>query len=203
MAAGHAIAVGGMGEVLHAFASGSLPRVLYAPNLFALPARLRQAHATIRRECEQLGAEHWIRWPSEVDLERGAVRVVPLFLKYRPELLPPVAAVEEPARRVCARTWALLQPIAVTLVLSRMEPGTRIRPHRDLDGPHHLRCHLGVSVAPGAWMRIGDSRFEWANGECVVFDPRLEHEVGNDSPVARTILIVDFVPSAAETAALS
>jgi aspartyl/asparaginyl beta-hydroxylase (cupin superfamily) len=175
---------------------------LYDPDLFALPARLRAAHATIRRECDALAADQWIRWPNEVDVERGIVRVVPLFLRYRPELLPPVDAVEVPARRTCASTWALLQPVAVTAVLSRMQPGCRLRPHRDLDGPDHLRCHLGVSVAPGAWMRIGDVRFEWTNGDCVVFDPRLEHEVENGSPVPRTILIVDFVPSQAEIAAL-
>ena len=178
------------------------PRVLYDPDLFQLPARLRAAHATIQRECAALAAHQWIRWPNEVDVVRGSVNVVPLFLQYRPALLPPVAEVEEPARRVCAATWALLQPIAVTLVLSRMAPGSHIQTHRDLDGPRHLRCHLGVSVAQGAWMRIGATRFAWANGECVVFDPRQEHEVTNDSVAPRTILIVDFLPSAAEAAAV-
>lgn len=177
--------------------------MLYDPDLFSLPARLRSAHATIQRECDALAPWQWIRWPNEVDVERGTVRVVPLFLKYRPEQLPPIAVVEEPARCVCAATWALLQPVAVTAVLSRMQPGCRLRPHRDLDGPDHLRCHLGVSVAPGAWMRIGDATFEWANGACVVFDPRLVHEVANDSPEPRTILIVDFLPSAAEIATLA
>ncbi|MBL8753763.1 MAG: aspartyl/asparaginyl beta-hydroxylase domain-containing protein [Planctomycetes bacterium] len=176
--------------------------MLYDPDLFSVPAQLRAAHAAIRRECESLAPDQWIRWPSEVDVERGIVRVVPLYLKYRPGLLPPFADVELPARRTCPTTWALLQPIAVTAVLSRMQPGCRLRPHRDLDGPDHLRCHLGVSVAPGAWMRIGAARFEWTNGDCVVFDPRLEHEVVNDSPSPRTILIVDFVPSPAETSAL-
>ena len=175
--------------------------MLIDPDLFALPAKLRRAFPTIRREIEALPSDAWRRWPNESDVY-GEVRVVPLFLAYRPPLLPPIEYVELPARAVCAATWSLLQADAVTLVASRMAPGCRIQPHRDLDGPDHLRCHLGVQTAPGAWMRIGDVRFEWRDGECVVFDPRLEHEVVNESDRARTILIVDFLPNAAERAAM-
>ena len=176
--------------------------VLIHPELFSLPAKLRRTYPVIRREIESLPASAWLRWPNEADVE-GTVRVVPLFLAYRPPLLPPIERVEQPARDVCAVTWSLLQDAVVTLVASRMEPGCRVRPHRDLDGPHHVRCHLGVHTAPGAWMRIGDTRFQWREGECVVFDPRLEHEVVNESDRPRTILIVDFVPNGTERAAMA
>ncbi|MCA8975867.1 MAG: aspartyl/asparaginyl beta-hydroxylase domain-containing protein [Planctomycetes bacterium] len=175
--------------------------MLYDPDVFALPAMLRAAFPLIRQEVDALPTEAFVRWPNEADVE-GTVRVVPLHLKYRPELLPPFASLEAPARRVCARTWELLGDVVVSLVVSRMEPGCRVLPHRDLDGPDHLRCHLGLHASPGAWMRVGERRFEWREGDCVVFDPRREHEVANDSQRVRTILIVDFVPSAAETAAL-
>lgn len=175
--------------------------VLYDPNLFALPARLRAAFPHIRREVDALPVDAFVHWPNEADVQ-GTVRVVPLHLTYRPALLPPFAALEAPARRICARTWELLGDRAVSLVVSRMEPCCRILPHRDLDGPDFLRCHLGLQVPQGAWMRVGTQRFAWREGECVVFDPRLEHEVANDSDGVRTILIVDFLPSAAEIAAL-
>jgi hypothetical protein len=175
--------------------------VLFDPELFALPRRLRQAFPRIRAEIDALPAAAWRHWPNQTDVY-GEVRVAPLFLAWRPDLLPPIEQVELPIRAVCAGTWELLRHDAVTLVASRMEPGCRIRPHRDLDGPHHLRCHLGLRTAPGAWMRSGVERFEWREGECVVFDPRQEHEVANDSAVVRTILIVDFVPDAGERTAM-
>lgn len=161
---------------------------------FAISHRLRAAHATIRDEITALPDDLWIRWPNECDVS-GDVRVVPLFLRYRPPTLP---AVEDRARALCARTWQLLGRDAVSLVISRMEPGCHVRPHRDLDGPGHLRCHLGVAVPRGAWMAVDGTRTRWRDGECLVFDPRRVHEVRNDGAVSRTILIVDFVPTPAE-----
>lgn len=164
---------------------------------FPICDRLRAAHATIREEVDQAPDDLWVTWPNQVDVS-GNVRLIPLFLRYRPPTLP---AVEERAREACPRTWELLRNDTQTIVISRMQPDCHVRPHRDLDGPDHLRCHLGLTVREGAWMRVDGQLQHWRDGECIVFDPRRTHEVKNESDVPRTILIVDFLPTAAQLAA--
>ena len=163
---------------------------------FPICQRLGAAHAEVAEEIAAFPEDLWMRWPSEGDVS-GEVRVVPLLLKYRPLELPPI---EARARRYCPRTWELFGSDAVSLVVSRMQPGCRIQPHRDLDGPGHLRCHLGITIPQGAWMVVEGKRLEWHEGQCIVFDPRCIHEVANDGDTPRTILIVDFMPSTAPSA---
>lgn len=165
---------------------------------FAICSRLRAAFPIIRDEVARTPEHLWLGWPNQADV-RGDVRVLPLHLQYRPAMLP---RVEEQARALCPQTWELLRGAPLTIVFSRMQPGCRVLPHRDLDGPDHLRCHLGIDVPDGAWMRVDGQRCQWRNGECVAFDPRQTHEVANDGATARTILIVDFLPTEHERKAV-
>jgi hypothetical protein len=88
--------------------------------------------------------------------------------------------------------------------LSRMAPGTVVRPHA---GPSNgrLRMHCGVHVnassggatggVAASYLRVGDgARRTWRRGECFVFREACEHAVAIDAALAapRTILIVDF-----------
>lgn len=69
--------------------------------------------------------------------------------------------------------------------------GGRVLPHC---GPTNtrLRIHLGISVPPEAWLRVGPEVHRWKEGECLIFDDSWEHEVGNESPRNRGVLIVDI-----------
>ena len=76
--------------------------------------------------------------------------------------------------------------------VSRMRPGTHIRPHR---GPTNLRlrCHLGITVPDGdCALRVGDTTRPWQEGRCLVFDDYLEHEAWNHAEHDRIVLIVDL-----------
>ncbi len=77
--------------------------------------------------------------------------------------------------------------------VSRMRPGTHIRPHR---GPTNLRlrCHLGITVPDGdCALRVGDTTPRpWQQGRCLVFDDYLEHEAWNHAEYDRIVLIVDL-----------
>ncbi|MFN3243606.1 MAG: aspartyl/asparaginyl beta-hydroxylase domain-containing protein [Planctomycetota bacterium] len=173
-----------------------MPALLPA-DAFPICERLRAAHATIRDELAGVPDDLWVGWPNQSDVY-GDVRVLPLYLRHRPPTLP---AIEDRVRSLCPGTWQHLADDAMTLVFSRMQPGCHVRPHRDLDGPHHLRVHLGITVDAGAWMRVNGEPCHWTDGQCLVFDPRCTHEVRHQGTTPRTILIVDFVPTQAELTA--
>lgn len=78
------------------------------------------------------------------------------------------------------------------IYVSRMQPGTHIRPHR---GPTNLRlrCHLGITVPEGdCALRVGDDTRQWQEGRCLVFNDYLEHEAWNHTAQDRIVLIVDL-----------
>lgn len=56
-----------------------------------------------------------------------------------------------------------------------------------------LRIHLGLHVPPDSRIRVGHAARHWQSGRCLVFDDSWEHEVWNDSPIPRSVLIVDIV----------
>ncbi|TKR72005.1 hypothetical protein L596_019530 [Steinernema carpocapsae] len=59
-----------------------------------------------------------------------------------------------------------------------------------------LRCHLGVEVPEDSehcYMKVGDKKFTWTNGECILIDDSLLHSVSlKGCPDDRTVLVVDF-----------
>jgi aspartyl/asparaginyl beta-hydroxylase (cupin superfamily) len=73
---------------------------------------------------------------------------------------------------------------------SVLSPGARLRAHC---GPTNirLRVHIGLSVSPGASIRVGNETRSWANDEALIFDDSFEHAVWNDSPDPRLVFIFD------------
>jgi aspartyl/asparaginyl beta-hydroxylase (cupin superfamily) len=73
---------------------------------------------------------------------------------------------------------------------SVVNPGVRIAPHC---GPTNsrIRIHLGIRIPDGASMRVGEENRPWREGRCSAFDDSWEHEVFNDSPYARAVLLLD------------
>ena len=101
-----------------------------------------------------------------------------------------------PNAGVCPRTTALLAsiPSVGQAFFSILEPGKPILPHC---GPHHyyLRHHhaFRVPARRPPVLRVQDQHYVWREGESVLFDDSLEHEVLNDSDAPRVVLVTDVV----------
>lgn len=94
------------------------------------------------------------------------------------------------------RTTMLLEqvPHLQTAWFSILEAGYHITPHRGVT-KGILRCHLGLVVPDrreDCWMRVEDQKCVWQPGKCLVFDDTYEHEVLNDTPQQRVVLLFDF-----------
>jgi aspartate beta-hydroxylase/beta-hydroxylase len=101
-----------------------------------------------------------------------------------------------PNREKCPRTIAILDQIPglVGGYFSVLEGGKSIPAHR---GPYlgYLRYHLALEVPerdPPS-IRIRDQFYTWRQGEGVLFDDSLEHEVFNESDGIRVVLIADVL----------
>jgi Aspartyl/Asparaginyl beta-hydroxylase len=99
----------------------------------------------------------------------------------------------------CPHTRATLARIPGLLVAAflGMAPGTRLRPHVDGQEPRMLHSLLGLAVPPSCWLRVGSEVRACAAGECLVFDPRLEHEAANESTEVRVMLFVEVLLASA------
>jgi len=158
-------------------------------------SRVLQANAQILRD-EIARADPGLFRPwIEEELYSGAGwLVLPLFLDGpHPEL-----------ERQCARnalalplTTGLLraQPGLVGAAVSCLLPGTTVHPHRGLERDV-LRCHLGISVPPGAGIRFGSETRTWREGECLVFEDTRLHDAWNHGRRPRTVLLADFAKAA-------
>jgi ornithine lipid ester-linked acyl 2-hydroxylase len=97
----------------------------------------------------------------------------------------------------CPRTAALMREIPgmTTAMFSILSPRKHILDHR---GPYKgvLRYHLGVVVpedAQACRIRVGEEIRHWQEGESMVFDDTLNHEVWNDTDETRVVLFVDVL----------
>jgi aspartate beta-hydroxylase len=76
------------------------------------------------------------------------------------------------------------------ILFSRLAPGARIPPHHGFVNTR-LIVHLGLVVPDGCWLRVGNHRRTWREGEAFAFDDTIEHEAANDSDRSRIILLFD------------
>lgn len=93
-------------------------------------------------------------------------------------------------------TASLLEtvPNLQTAWFSILAPGYHIPPHRGVT-KGILRSHLGVIVPKDAEkcrMNVEDEVCVWRDGEIFVFDDTYRHEVLNETPEERVVLIFDF-----------
>lgn len=102
--------------------------------------------------------------------------------------------------RNCAHaplTTRLLEqvPTLQTAWFSILEPGYHITAHKGVT-KGILRAHLGLVVPDdreNCWMRVDDKKCVWEPGKLLVFDDTYDHEVRNDTPQQRVVLLFDFV----------
>lgn len=77
------------------------------------------------------------------------------------------------------------------LTFSLLTPGAHLPAHCSADNLR-IRCHAGLKVPEGPWLRVGEERRAWREGDLLAFDDSFEHEVGNPSSEVRAVLIADF-----------
>ncbi len=102
----------------------------------------------------------------------------------------------EPNASRCPKTSALIAglPNVFQAFFSILEPGKSIPAH---EGPYcgYLRYHLGLIVPEESppQLRIHDQHYTWQERQSVLFDDSWDHEVINNSPGERVVLIVDVL----------
>ncbi len=99
------------------------------------------------------------------------------------------------AQALAPRTLELVRqvPGIYQAMFSILEPGKSVRAHT---GPSrsYLRYHLALrvpTVRPPC-IRVKDQTYTWKERESVLFDDSWDHEVINDSPELRAILMIDL-----------
>lgn len=160
---------------------------IYDPSEFAWTREMLDDFARIQEELLALGATPNLEAQPQGLTDRGRWTVSYFYAGGR-RVAETTAA--------CPRTASIIDAVpgagrAGQTYLSVLRGDTHIQRHF---GPTNtrLRCHLGLVVPEGARIRIGDHMQGWAVGECLVFDDSFDHEVWNDAPSERLVLIVDF-----------
>jgi beta-hydroxylase len=96
------------------------------------------------------------------------------------------------AFELCPITVKLIQqlPEVKSAMFSILEPGSKITIHA---GPFKgcIRYHLGLNCPEDAYIIIGKIKYNWKNGEDVLFDDTFFHSVTNNSNEIRLILFCD------------
>jgi beta-hydroxylase len=168
----------------------AVPAMLVEPAPDPWRRALEQRWHHIRDEALALSAAQWLAWGQRQYNVASGASIAPLCMRYHPSWL---TADLGQYRTWCPRTASLLHdlPGVFTLAFSRLAPGARVLPHRDLEEPGYLRFHLGLDTVAGARMRIGDRWHEWGDGCAIAFDPTTEHEVVHDGNRPRIVLLMD------------
>ena len=95
----------------------------------------------------------------------------------------------------CPQTTQILDriPRLQNAWFSILAPGYRIPPHRGVT-KGLVRTHLGLIVPKArdrCAMRVDDRICHWEEGRCLVFDDTYTHEIWNDTPEERVVLLID------------
>lgn len=99
-------------------------------------------------------------------------------------------------RALCPKTCALLDtiPNVFQAFFSILDPGKSI-PYHAAPYRGYLRYHLGMKVPQKnpPLLRLGDRDHVWQEGEAILFDDTLYHEVINRADEQRVILVIDVL----------
>ncbi len=184
------------------------------PRINALTAR----HSTIGNQPFYPTAD--FRWIAALEAEWETIRAEMEAAVADLAKVPPLAEISPDHRRIapagkwrsfflygygyrvdancaaCPRTAALLRkvPGLNSALFSVLVPGTHIPAHTGVSKAL-LTCHLGLRVparAQDCRMRVGEEFTAWEQGRALVFDDMYNHEVWNDTPDMRVVLLVQF-----------
>ncbi|MBL8802777.1 MAG: aspartyl/asparaginyl beta-hydroxylase domain-containing protein [Planctomycetes bacterium] len=165
-------------------------RGFYDPARFPFTAQLSAQFEELASEARALEVGAFVESPDSLTSVRG--RYDERGWRYFALLGP--GAEPERAEQCCPRILRACSavPGLVNAGLSLFLPGTHLYPHcGELSGV--LRCHLPLIVPEGdVGLLVGGELRRWREGECLVFDDRVEHEAWNHAESARVVLIVSF-----------
>jgi aspartate beta-hydroxylase len=158
-------------------------------------------------------AESWLDIRDEALAVARTVERVPLFHDIMPEqrsisevdrrdwrifVLKAYGVEVTPNMARCPALSSLLRaaPEVLSATISFLAPGKHIPVHR---GPFRgiLRFQMGLAMPTGmdgqlaAVLKIEDSEYRLADGECLLWDDTYPHEVHNDSGQLRIALLLD------------
>ena len=179
-------------ERLNARCSLQAPAAVYDSALFAWAASLEANWMQVRADLRHVQAQRE-PVPSFQDISPEAAALT-TDDRWKTYMLYAYGARADRNCRQCPATAALCQAIPgmKTAFFSILAPRKHIPPHR---GPYNglLRAHLGLVVPErgDCRMRVGDQIVRWREGEVLVFDDSVEHEVWNDSDEERVVLFLD------------
>lgn len=165
------------------------PSAVVDPRPFAFVPILEAAFPVIRAEMLALAEQAFVASPDSLSVaqdgydERG----------WQWCALVSGASAAANLRQCPATAVALAAvPGLVNAGFSRLLPGTHLYPHcGEMLGV--LRCHLPLLVPEGpVGMRFGEVALAWREGECVVFDDKVEHEAFNHTDSPRVVLLITF-----------
>jgi hypothetical protein len=155
---------------------------------FPLARALQNEFDEVRREILALDKRQFAH-EAEAIPRTGNWQV--LFINERGRL-------NEAVRARCPVTCRIIEPDSSVRKLpgmsyvSRLTPGTHVAAHY---APTNLRLrlHLGIRVPAGnCGIRVDGQSRRWTEGQCLVFDDSLLHEVWNHTAEDRVVLIVDI-----------
>jgi aspartyl/asparaginyl beta-hydroxylase (cupin superfamily) len=95
----------------------------------------------------------------------------------------------------CPKTFQILSqlPGCCSIMYSVLGPGKHVPAHRGIYRGVY-RCLFTLQMEPGGncWLRVKDKKIYFSEGESIVFDETLEHEVKNETSQPRVALYLDF-----------
>ncbi len=138
------------------------------PAEYPFTSVLEEGFASIRAELENLHKSEFVPWPERRLYGRGW-DVFGLYA-YGRKLTRNC--------ELCPETTRLVEqvPAMTTAGFSCLAPGSQIAAHVGYTAAV-LRCHMGLFVPTGCGIRVGSEKREWKEGECLIFDDTIEHEV--------------------------
>lgn len=173
--------------------------------MFLLPAAhpvTRTLEGAWRDVAREVSAVAYDRYEAITDdkAERGAWGAYGILHTCDPQC----AARWEPNAAACPTTAALLRRIRGLHIggFVVMAPGTRLRMHRDMHEPRYSCFLLPLQVDRFAWMCVGKEHRVLEPGQCLVFDPRIEHASGNDGDRCSTVLFASVLHASAGLGAI-
>ncbi|MGZ0189292.1 MAG: aspartyl/asparaginyl beta-hydroxylase domain-containing protein [Alphaproteobacteria bacterium] len=149
-------------------------------------APIRQELDTILKNHEALPSFHEIS-PDQAKISKGD--------QWKTFILLGFGYKAESNCALCPETTRVLEsiPNIRTAFFSILAPGYHIPHHRGVT-KGVIRGHLAMVVPEdreNCWIRVGEERVSWRQGDCLVFDDTFDHEVQNDTPDRRVVLLID------------
>jgi beta-hydroxylase len=145
-------------------------------------APVQEAWREIKSEYEK-ASQHLQDWPEKYLYTQGWKA---FGLYFKDQQMP--QGIE-----LCPITWSIIKNIPGLFIAgySVLKPETKIHPHFGYTTAV-LRSHLGLICPAGAWIEVNGEKYEWKEGEMVVFDDTKQHSAANESEEERVIFLLDF-----------